>query len=279
MKNGWVALALSSLFLSGGLWASEAVQPLEGRHGGKAGDTADGSFLVTNIMAYDVDVIMSVADFPNPGEAVSLPKGNAITLQGGSPFRLQAGESRSVSYHVVFPQNFEKPAVGAVSLVVRVAGDTSSTPVVNVLLPIYLQPFNKDAILKIELLQPTVRFAATSIEAGAAKNIEVSVMVKNSGNAPLQPRGRVEVRKAGQTMETISLQGTTAISPNGNAIFSGLSQRTNWPNGAYEAAVTFDFGDYYGQPQKMEKTYFFRAEGDLISVQPGSAKPQKVTPR
>jgi hypothetical protein len=164
-------------------------------------------------------------------------------------------------------------------LVVRTAGDPSSTPVVNVVLPIYLQPFNKDAILKIELLQPTVRFAATSIEAGAAKNIELSVMVKNSGNAPLQPRGRVEVRKAGQTMETILLQGTTAISPNGIAIFSGLSQRTEWPNGAYEAAVTFDYGDYYGQPQKMEKTYFFRAEGDLISVQPGSAKPQKVTPR
>ncbi len=279
MKTVRLALTLSGLFLSGGLWAAGAVQPLEGRHGGKAGDTAEGSFLVTNVLASDVDVTMSLADFPTPGDAVPLPKGNAITLQGESLFRLAAGQSRSVAYQVVFPPNFNKPAVGAISLVVRAVGEPSSTPVVNVLLPIYLQPLNKDAILKIDLLQPTVRFATTSPEAGAPKNIEVSVMVKNSGNAPIQPRGRVEFRKAGQTMETLSFEGTTAISPNGNAIFSGLSRRTEWANGSYEATVTFDYGDYYGQPQKLEKTYFFRAEGDLISVQPGSAKPQKVSPR
>lgn len=279
MKTVRLVMSLSGIFLSAGLWAAGAVQPLEGRHGGKAGDTAEGSFLVTNVMAYDVDATLGLADFSTPGDAVPLPIGSAITLSGESTFRLAAGESRSVGYHVVFPSNFDKPAVGAISLVVRTAGDLSSTPVVNVVLPIYLQPLNKNVLLKIELLNPTIRFATSSPDSGAPKNIEVSLMVKNSGNAPIQPRGRVEFRKAGQSMETLSLEGTTAISPNGNAVFSGLSHRTDWPSGRYEATVSFDFGDYYGQPQTFQKTYFFRAEGDMISVQPGSAKPQKVSPR
>jgi hypothetical protein len=274
--RGWAFLLLAT---GGGLWAADAIQPLEGRHGGKAGDATTGSFLVTNVLAQDVDVLAAVADWTNPGEAVLLPKGIAIKLTEGSSFRLAVGESRSVNYSVVFPNNFAKPAVSAISLEVRAAGDNFSPPLLTRLLPIYLQPLDRETVLKIDLLQPTIRFVATEAMDQGPKKIEVSVILKNSGNAPILPRCRVELRSGGQTLETLHLEESAAISPGATAVYPGMTQRTAWPDGGYEANVTLDYGDYYGHPQKAEKTYFFRIKGPMISSSPGSSTPQKVTPR
>ncbi len=279
MKTTQGAIGLMAMLLSAGLWAAEAVQPLEGRHGGKAGDTQTGTFLITNVLSDDVDVLMTPADWPNSGDATPLSKTNGLVLEGPGNFQLKAGESRPVNYRVIFPAQFVKQATGAISLVIRKSGDAMSTPLLTRLLPIYLQPLGKTASLKIDLEQPTVRFAAATGEVQGPKKVEVSLLVRNTGGDTVRPRGRVEFRSGGQPMETLSLQGTDAISPSATANYSGTTQRTDWPTGAYDAHVTFDYGDYYAQPQHLEKTYSFRVDGEIISVQPGSATPEKVTPR
>lgn len=279
MKTARGLIGLLAMGLSVGLWAAEAVQPLEGRHGGKAGDTQTGSFLITNVLSDAVDVTMTPSDYPNAGDAIPLSKSNGLLLEGPASFRLKVGENRSVNYRVIFPTPMDKQAMGAISLVIRRAGDSMSTPLLNRLLPIFLQPRQKTASLKIDLEQPTVRFSAATGEVQGPKMIEVSFLVRNTGGDTVRPRGRVEFRSGNLSKDAIPLQGTEAVNPGGTALFSGLTQRTDWPSGAYEAHVTFDYGDYYGQPQKFEKSYFFRVDGEIISVQPGSATPTKVTPR
>ncbi|MBK8575959.1 MAG: hypothetical protein IPN90_09885 [Elusimicrobia bacterium] len=279
MKRMGFGLVLLMIGILRAGWAAEAIQPREGRHGGKAGDTAQGSFLVTNIIGYDVEVVLAVTDLPMAGEAVALPKGTGITLSGAPAFRLKVGESKAVNYTVVFPPQFSKLSAGAISLAIRKPGDTLSSPLVNTLFAVYLQPIDKNAVLKIDLLQPNIRFAAATAEVQGPNKVEVSLILKNLGNASVQPKGRVEFRFGGQTVETLFLTGTPAIPPGGTSSVSGLTQTTTWPDGDHEAKVTFDYGDYYRQPQQFEKTYFFRVSRNLISVQPGSATPQKVTPR
>ena len=277
ISKRWMGLMV--LLFSAGLWAAEAVQPLEGRHGGKAGDTQTGSFLITNVLSKEVDVAMSPADYPSAGDAIPLSKTNGLVLEGPANFRLKVGENRSVHYRVIFPTPLDKPAAGAISLVIRTAGDSMSTPLINRLMPIFLQPQEKTSSLKIDLEQPTVRFSAATGEVQGPKMIEVSLLVRNIGADTVRPRGRVEFRKGSQSLEALPLQGSDVINSGGTAIFSTRTHRTDWTSGAYDAHVTFDYGDYYGQPQKLEKTYFFRVDGEMISIQPGSATPTKVAPR
>ena len=251
-----------------GISATQSIQPLEGRHEGKSGDTATGSFLVTNVLSQDVDVQAVLADWTNPGTAVLLPKGIAIKLTEGPAFRLAVGESRSVNYRVIFPVEFTKPAVGAIALEIRGAGDTFSPPLMTRLLPIYLHPRDREAVLGIDILQPNIRFAPSVPTDQGPKRMEVSLILKNSGNAPILPRCRVELRSGGQSLETIQLENSATISPGATAIYPGMSQRTAWPDGSYEAKITSEYGGHYGQPQKSESTYHFRIEGPQISLSP-----------
>lgn len=280
MKIAQRWIGLMSLLFSAGLWAAEAVQPLEGHHAGKAGDIQTGSFVVTNVLTYDLDAVLSPAELPNSGDAIQLATRHGLALEGPSAFRLKVGESRSIPYRVTFPTPFDKPAAGAISLVLRKAGDALSTPLLNRLLPIYLQPLgNKQVSLKLDLDQPNIRFVSATGEVQGPKHLEVSVLLRNSGGDALKPQGRVDFRMNNQSLDVIPLQGTVAIPPNGTAIYSGLTHRTQWPSGSYEAHVTLDYGDYYGSPQSLKKNYLFQVSGEIISVQPGSSPPAKVTPR
>ena len=185
-------LGFLGIGLSVNLWAAEAVTPLEGRHGGKAGESVEGSFLITNILLADVDVAVSLADYPNAGVAVPLSKGTDLSLASPANFRLKAGENRSVRYRVTFPTPFDHPAVGAIALVIRKSGDSLSTPLINRLLPIFVQPRKTDAVLKVELDQPNIRLSAATAEVGGPQYLEVSVLVRNLGNDAVRPQGRVD---------------------------------------------------------------------------------------
>lgn len=222
---------------------------------------------------------MAPADYPNGGDALPLSKSNGLLLEGPATFRLKVGENRSVNYRVIFPNPMDKQAVGAISLVIRRAGDSMSTPLVNRLLPVFLQPQGQSVSLKIDLEQPAIRLSATTGEVQGPKKLEVSLLVRNTGADTVRPRGRVEFRRGTQTLELLTLQGTDAMAPGGTAIFSGRTNRADWASGAYDAHVNFDYGDSYGQPLKLEMTYFFRVDGEIISIQPGSATPKSVTPR
>ncbi len=280
MKVAQRMMGLMALLLTGGLWAADAVQPLEGRHGGKAGDVQTGAFVVTNILSNDLDVLLSPAELPNSGDVIQLTTRNGLALEGPAAFRLKVGESRSIPYRVTFPTPFDKPAAGAISLVLRTAGDALSTPIVNRLLPIYLQPVgNKPVSIKLDLEQPNIRFVPATGEVQGPKHLEVSLLLRNSGGDALKPQGRVDFRKNNQSLEVTPLQGAGAIPSGGTAIYSGFTHRTQWPSGSYEAHVTLDYGDYYGSPQSLKKIYLFHVSGEIISVQPGSAPPAKMTPR
>lgn len=280
MKTVRWMIGWGAIFISAGLWAAEAVQPMEARHGGKAGDVQTGSFLVTNILPSEMDVAMSPAELPNSGDAIQLSQGNRLALEGPAAFRLKAGESRSINYRVTFPTPFDKPAAGAIFLVLRTAGDALSTPIMNRLLPIYLHPLGtKSVSFKLDLEQPNIRFVNATGEVQGPKHVEVSLLLRNSGGDALRPRGRVDFRKENKSLEVLSLQGAVTIPPNGTAPCHGMTHRTDWPSGAYEANVILEYGDHYGQPQTLQKTYSFHVSGEIISVQPGSSPPQKVTPR
>jgi hypothetical protein len=279
LKSTILALFLLVSGVVGAGWAVEAIDPREGRHGGKAGDTVQGSFRVTNIMGFDIEAVLSVTDLPMAGESVPLPKGSGIILNGASSFRLKAGESTSVNYSVVFPPQFSALSAGAISLAIRKPGEALSSPLLTTLFAVYLHPMDKSAVLEIEVLQPSIRFSVATAEVQGPNKVEVSLILKNVGNVPVQPRGRVEFLTGSQTLETLFLSATPAIPPGGTSSVSGLSQNTTWPDGSYEAKVTFDYGDSYQQAQQVEKTYFFHVSRNMISVQPGSSTPQQVTPR
>lgn len=277
MKPFQFSLGFLLVFINGAVFATEPVQPMEGRLGGKAGDTALGSFLITNTLDVETDVSVSVTPLPNPGTYVPLPSG--IVLDGSPTFRLEAGKAQPVNYHVTFPTPFDKPAAAALSLVIRRTGDASSSPVLTQTLPIYLQPAGVDAVFKIDLQNPSITFVNASPQDPKKKKLQVALIVLNGGNVPIQPRGRVDFRTGGQSLELLPIQGTGVVVPGGTVVYDGMTSRTDWPDAAYEAVATFDFGDYYGKPQKLEKTYFFRVSGGMISTSPGSALPQKITPR
>ena len=134
-------------------------------------------------------------------------------------------------------------------------------------------------VFKIELHNPSITFVSASTQDPKKKKIQVALIVANGGNVPIQPRGKVDFRIGGKSVEVLPIQGTGVVVPGGTVVYDGMTSRTDWPDAAYEAIATFDFGDHYGKPQKLEKTYFFRVSGGMITVSPGSALPQKITPR
>ncbi|MBK8869666.1 MAG: hypothetical protein IPN19_01130 [Elusimicrobia bacterium] len=261
------------------LWGAEVVTPREGRHGGAAGATVTGEFMVHNILLEAVDVVITPTDLNNAGDFVPLKKESVLRVMGLSTFLLKPGESRSVKYTVIAPSPFDQAAAGAFSLVIRKPGDAISTPIVTRIWPVYIHPKNPNAVLSLEIFNPNLSLLATTTEMRGPQKIQVSFIVQNTGSDSVGPRGRVEFRKGAEQMEVLPLQGTQAISPSATAIFSGVTQRTEWPDGEYAGTVILEYGDYYGQPQKLEKTYFFRINGNMISVKPGSSKPKKVSPR
>lgn len=277
MKNTFLGVVLG--ILGPALWGAEVVTPREGRHGGAAGATVSGEFVINNILMEDVNVIITPTDLTNAGDSVPLKKESALRVTGPSTFLLKAGENRSVHYTVIVPSPFDKAAAGAFSLVIRKPGDAVSTPIVTRVWPVYLHPQKPNAVLSLEIFNPNLSFLPTTPEMTGPHKIQVSFIIQNTGNDTVGPRGRVEFRKGTEPMEVLPLQGTQAISPSATAIFSGVTERTQWPDGEYEGTVILEYGDYYGKPQKLEKIYFFRINGNMISVKPGSSKPKKVTPR
>lgn len=277
MKKSLLGFTLGVLAL--GVRGADVVVPREGRHGGTAGQTVSGEFVVNNILIEPVEVVIAPTDLTNAGDFVALKKETALSVSGPSSFVLKPGESRSVRYTALVPSPFDKAAAGAFLLVIRKPNDALSTPIVSRVWPVYLHPKNPNAVLSLEILNPNLTFMATTTEMRGPKKIQVSFIIQNTGSDSVGPRARVEFRQSGQLVEVLPLQGTQAISPNATAIFSGLTEKTQWPDGGYEGMVVLEYGDYYGQPQKMEKSYFFRINDNMISVEPGSAKPKKVTPR
>lgn len=272
-------LGMAFCILGSVVWSADVVQPVEGRHGGAPGQTVSGEFVINNILLEPVEVIITPTDLTNAGDFVALNKETALRVTGPSTFSLKAGETRSVHYTVIVPSPFTKAAAGAFSLVIRRPGDALSTPIVTRVWPVYVHPKNPNAVLSLDILQPSLAFMATTPEMRGPKKIQVSFIIQNTGTDSVGPRARVEFRQGNQLMEVLPLQGTQVIAPSGTAVFSGLTQRTEWPEGGYEGTVVLDYGDFYGQPQQLDKTYFFRVNENMISVQPGSAKPKKVTPR
>lgn len=272
-------LGMTVVLLGLGVRGAEVVEPREGRHGGAPGQTVSGDFVINNILLESVEVVITPTDLTNAGDFVALKKESALRVAGSPTFVLKPNESRSVHYTVIVPSPFDKAAASAFLLVVRKPGDTLSTPIVSRVWPVYLHPKNPNAVLSLEILQPNLSFQATTTEMRGPKKIQVGFIIKNNGKDSIGPRARVELRQASQLMEVLPLQGTQVISPNATAVFSGITHNTQWPSGGYEGTVILEYGDYYGQPQRLEKTYFFRVNDTMISVQPGSATPDKVTPR
>ena len=129
------------------LWGAEVVTPREGRHGGAAGATVTGEFMVHNILLEAVDVVITPTDLNNVGDFVPLKKESVLRVMGPSTFLLKPGESRSVKYTVIAPSPFDQAAAGAFSLVIRKPGDAISTPIVTRIWPVYIHPKHPNAVL------------------------------------------------------------------------------------------------------------------------------------
>lgn len=279
MKIKGLMLGLIIGFGSAGSWSAEAVAPLEAWHPGAPGEPGAGTFTVTNVLTFNVDVSLEVTPLTGSGTADPLPAGEWIQLNDKAGFRLAVGESRTIAYRTTFPSNLSKPAVGAITLSIKNAENPTLPPVYRRELPIHFVPRGQEPSLKISLKLPAIHFVAATAAYQGPQKVEVSVMVANEGGDPVGPRGTVLFLKSGQTIESLPLSGSQVIPPGSSLAYSALSQTTKWVNGDYEARVSFDFGDAYGKPQRLEKIYFFSVSGSVISVKPGSAKPQTVTPR
>jgi hypothetical protein len=168
--------------------------------------------------------------------------------------------------------------VGLLTLVVVRVGDSMGIGLVRRGLPIYFVPGSAASAPALTMGIASARFVEGLTGAGS-RFLEASFFVQNTGDVQLKPEGSLTLTSAGAVLETCPLTGQGPLLPGASLPFTGRTAGSAWKDGDYQAFVVIGYGDAYGKPLKIEKTYSFRVSGQTITVSPGSASPETVSPR
>lgn len=236
---------LAFLLLMGGLarmasaiQVSPTYQVFEVNPGGKV----QGEMVLTNTEPKDFILTPSVKDWfvLRANEKISAKSWLKIPTE---TFVLKAGETRKFSFTLEAPKKAQGELVGMISFSSKPEEGASVT--MQISLAQYLA------------IKGTQKYGhdVSALAVRVTTNTEISVMMLNTGNVHLRPKGWVYVMdKDNQTVMNVELEHGKPAFPGAPRAYSGIVKNFILPEGHYKARIVFeDMDRNYQYPEEIKK--------------------------